>query len=697
MFRELEIQKTYDTKGLGDDPVENFYIPVLAESVAYDRGTGYFSSTVLALAARGISGLIRNGGQMRILTSPELTREDVSVFRSLESSTEREDFIEQRLAVALGDIEHMTNILVSDHLKALAWLLSTELLQIKIVIPKDPLNVGGMLHFKIGILRDANSDQISFSGSNNESIGGWVRNIEQLKVFKSWESEQEDYLRGDERTFNTYWDSAGDSETTSIPLPHAVRKKILSVAPSDANELEEVLLRMERNSKTTTGHRSLREYQESAIDAWLQQGKRGILEMATGTGKTLTARTAIEGVIENSKRSFIVVVAPQVFLANQWAEELAHLNPVVASGNTDWRKQVRELKSEVQLGLRNFVLVIAVQNTAAGQEFGDLINPYFSVSDESLIVVDEVHGAGAPQFKNLLSEQFNYRLGLSATPVRWFDESGSASLLEYFQGIVFTFGIHEALNWVDPLSGQTALCPYQYFPEFVELTDDESEEYQNLSDEIMKSVRKGSSPDSSDYLKQLLIKRARVVKRADNKIPKLREILVRFSDYRGTLVYCSDKYQLASAAETLDQLGITYRRFSGEEGTAPLKEFGGLSEREVIMRDFESSAVDVLLAMKCLDEGIDIPSARRGIILASSTNPREFIQRRGRLLRRAPNKHHAEIYDVIVAPVSGMRGDTSDLNLLTNELKRVEEFAQDAMNEVDIRGRIMEETWKILR
>ena len=269
--------------------------------------------------------------------------------------------------------------------------------------------------------------------------------------------------------------------------------------------------------------------------------------------------------------------------------------------------------------------------------------------------------------------------------------------MEYFGGVVYTFGIHEALHWTDPNTGQTPLCPYDYFPRFVELAEDEAEEYEVLSDQIKVATVAGESLDQNDNLRRLLVKRARIVKRAQNKIPMLREILRELPHYSGTLVYCSDKKQLGVAAAVLDELGITYRRFSGDEGAFPKKALGDKSEREIIMNDFETGAVDVLLAMKCLDEGVDIPSAKRGIILASSTNPREFIQRRGRLLRRFPGKMKSEIYDVLVTPSFSAAGDASEMNMFVKELKRVDEFARDASNEVEIRHLIMEKTWKILR
>ena len=191
-FKDLELKKVYDTRNENDDPVANFYVPALCETVTYDRGTGYFSSTVLSLAARGIAGLIRNGGRMRILTSPELTAEDANMLKGFYSEEEAANFVENKLAVVMRDFDKVTDLLVRDHLGALAWMLSEGTLEIRITIPRDPEAMGGMLHFKLGVMTDKNGDRISFSGSNNESVGGWVRNIEQIKVFRSWEIGQDD-------------------------------------------------------------------------------------------------------------------------------------------------------------------------------------------------------------------------------------------------------------------------------------------------------------------------------------------------------------------------------------------------------------------------------------------------------------------------------------------------------------------------
>ena len=696
-FRELDLKKVYDTRNIGDNPIRNFYIPVLNEAITYDRGTGYFSSTSLSLAARGIAGFIRNGGRMRILTSPELTFEDSVVLMNLQNEEMIELFIEEKLAFALKDIEGMASLIEKDHLRALAWMISEGSLEIRIAVPRNSESIGGMLHFKLGILTDVNGDSLSFSGSNNESVGGWVRNIEQFKVFKSWEVGQSEYLHGDQEMFDRYWNSSSELETLTISLPDAISKRLINFAPSDTEQLTELLERIQNEDSVFVDNRKLREYQEAAVIAWRNSKYQGVLEMATGTGKTLTASKCIDEIIEKSSSSVVLVVAPLLFLATQWSKELALLEPIMVNGGTDWRSELRAAKSDMKLGLRKSLLLIAVQNTASTDEFIMLLDPLLQSASDRLIVVDEVHGVGAEQFSRLMTSSFEHRLGLSATPNRWFDDEGTSRIMDYFGGVIYTFGIHEALNWTDPISGLTPLCPYDYFPTFVELTDDEAEEYEAISDQIRTASPKGNASEPSDYLKMLLIKRSRIVKKAENKISTLRTILKKFNDYSGTLIYCSDNAQLEEAAEILSELGITYRRFSGEEGAFPKKELGGKSERDVIMNDFESGSIDVLLAMKCLDEGVDIPSAKRGIILASSTNPREFIQRRGRLLRRSPGKLKSEIYDVLVVPTSNTVGDSAEMNMLIKELKRVEEFASDALNEIEIRDIIMEKTWKILR
>jgi superfamily II DNA or RNA helicase len=269
----------------------------------------------------------------------------------------------------------------------------------------------------------------------------------------------------------------------------------------------------------------------------------------------------------------------------------------------------------------------------------------------SLLIADEAHGLGAPTFRKAMNPSIEARLGLTATPDRWFDDEGTDLIKDYFGGVIFEFGLHEALTWIDPNSGQTPLCPYNYHPLFVSLDQLEMDEYLELTRRIIMQSNKASDKEGQEKLNRLMEKRASVLKKAHSKFSVLREILSTIDGPNGMLIYCSDWDQILEVIEIVNEYKFTYRTFTGEEGTSPKKEFNGLSERDWILENFENQDIQILIAMKCLDEGVDIPSAKLGIIMASTTNPREFIQRRGRLLRRAKGKDITEIYDMIVAPI----------------------------------------------
>ena len=697
-FRDLSIEDAYDTGSTVSGPVKDFYVPVLVESISYDRGTGYFSSTVLALAARGIAGLIHNGGKMRILTSPDLTKIDLEVLKE-SSMSQFNDAIAKQFEESLGDIDRLTDLFEKNHLRALSWLLKEERLEIKVVIPRELTNQEGIFHLKVGILTDQFGDVISFSGSNNESAGGWRHNVEEFKVFKSWVPGLQGFVNHDRALFDKYWNATDGSDFLSIALPEAVRHKLLSIAPDDIADLDldEHSIEYESDKKNVP---QLRKYQEDAITAWVGAGFKGILEMATGTGKTRTARECITTITQNSVSSITLIVAPQVHLAVQWAEVLSDLDPLLAYGGADWRIQLQEAQANVRLGLVKHCVVIAVQNTAATQEFRTEMKVLIDRCTKSMIVVDEAHGSGSEFFSQLLDSDYEMRLGLSATPYRWFDDDGTQKLLEYFGGVVFVFGIHEALTWVDSITGETPLCPYNYYPLFVNLEDEEMLQYAKLSRQITLASLMQNTKEDEDNLNILLIRRARIVKRAAQKIDQVEILVSKLGDLRGTLIYCSDIEQLELVAERLNNLGIIYRRFTGQEGTVAKTEYNGLSERGWILDDFTTGRVHVLLAVKCLDEGVDIPATRRGIILASSTNPREFIQRRGRLLRRSKGKVFADVYDLMVIPRASAIEDkaarSDETKLLRRELVRVDEFARDANNSGQIHATILEKMTEVL-
>jgi len=696
-FQSLKLKSAYDTGVDGVNVVRDFYLPVLSEAVQYDRAAGYFSSTALALAARGITGLIRSGGKIRIVTSPDLTRVDLEVLQRVESDGSYLDLVENEFTRAIEDPSSLTSLFERKHLQALSWMLKSQRLEIRVVVPTN-LTERGMFHLKVGVLHDAAGDIITFSGSNNESAGGWVRNIEEFKVFRSWLTGVQDFVQHDRDIFDRYWELGEGNGFVTIELPRAVREKLVSVAPDDIELLLDEIETFDISQVSTV--MPLREYQKDAIEAWLNANCHGVLEMATGTGKTRTARECILKTVHRETSSTTLIVVPQVHLATQWAEVLDDLNPTLAFGGEDWKAELSMLQAQVRLNLVNHVVVIAVQNTASSQAFRAEMEVLIRRTKDSLIVVDEAHGTGSQIFRSALDESYSKRLGLSATPRRWFDDEGTEAIMNFFGGVVYTFGIHEALNWIDPLTGETPLCPYNYYPEFASLDDLEMEQYAKLSRQITQASRFQETREDGENIELLRIRRSRIIKKARSKIDETERILSQLVDRSGTLIYCADTEQLELVAERLNKNGILYRRFTGEEGSHPSPEFGGLSERSWILNDFVAGRVEVLLAVKCLDEGIDIPSTKRGIILASSTNPKEFIQRRGRLLRRSPGKSHADVYDLMVVPRAGAIEDqisrTDEVKILRRELARVEEFALDAMNFGEISAAILEKTTEVL-
>jgi superfamily II DNA or RNA helicase len=342
--------------------------------------------------------------------------------------------------------------------------------------------------------------------------------------------------------------------------------------------------------------------------------------------------------------------------------------------------------------------VVAVQNTASSNKFTDLCELVAETVEQFLFVGDEAHGLGALAFQKALNPKAMFRLGLSATPDRYFDEVGTATLLVYFSGTCFEFDTKRALTWVDPLSGQTPLCPYEYHPIFVELSKDESEAYRKLSERISK-LQHSKDEEALSRLEKLLFERAGVLKKAHQKLKSTATLLDALGpEIKDCLIYCNDFEQLLSVAEILQNRGVTFQKITGEEGSSPERRFDMKSEREWILENFAKGESQVLLAIKCLDEGVDIPSARIGIILASSGNPREFIQRRGRLMRRFPGKTKANIYDFLVAPSSKPDRPASlqELEIFRRELKRTDEFSGDALNSDEVNRIITKKLGEII-
>jgi superfamily II DNA or RNA helicase len=675
-FQDLDISTNYNSAFGQVDVVREFYSPVLEQSLRYDRVAGYFSSRALASAAKGISGLVRNGGKMRLLTSHAFTSSDTSSMQEYYASEKFAHDLLKDFSDSYQKLGDLADTIAKNHVAAMCWMLSKGFLEIKVVVPKsaDLSSISPdeweKFHPKFGIFFDNDENSIAFAGSVNETALAWNANIENFDVFLSWiPGELDRRISPKVSQFERMWKGQISDQWETIDLPIAVRDKIIEdFAPSDFPSL--------KSDKENVATKKLRQYQLDAVDAWKNSGYKGILEMATGTGKTKTAKACIE--LAREKGSLLtIVIVPYQHIGDQWMKELSEFSPI--STGKDWRRKLGDSASQVAFGRIKNLVVVAVKNTAASKDFTTLVKNMSSDFANVMIVGDEVHWLGAPTFQPALIDEANFRLGLSATPKRYFDETGTDFLVNYFGDSVFQLTIGDALKLKDA-SGNPILCPYNYRPITVSLSEEEFMEYQELSRKIGMYSAMQQDRDVADILQTLRNNRANIAKSAASKIPAVRDLLMNLpKPLEQCLIYCADFDQLNTVARILESMNIPTQQITGMESATASINFNNISEREHIIRNFANGNLGVLLAIDCLDEGVDIPSARIGIILASSGNEKEFIQRRGRLMRPFAGKHFAEIFDFCVLPINPM-DPLASVSLVNVELSRIEQFAQDALN-----------------
>lgn len=686
-LRDLDIAPVYGGTS-GSDALSDFLIPALSVGKKYDRVAGYFSSAVFAQIATGITPLVKSGGLIRLLTSHSLTERDIEAMqagKTIESSIQvLADEFEQAISQEGTDLRSRIK---ADYVRAMCWLLKHGQLEIKIVVPSH-LGAATMekFHSKFGLIVDAQGDVAAFSGSVNETWLAWARNLENVSVYKSWVDGLTPYVNSYRATFEDMWNGNISADWKTIELPEALRKNLVSYANEGDFPDIEAWETGERQASQKV--RTPRKYQELAVEAWEKSGRVGLLEMATGTGKTFTANLCIQSALSEGTLCG-VVIAPYQHIADQWAKELSEFSPFQVGARGDWRQELQRLEFESSLDLHESLIMIVVKNTAASADFVEATKRIAAHFDNFLLVGDEVHWLGAPSLQSALNLEANFRLGLSATPDRYFDSAGSNHLKAYFGGnSVYKFGLEEALNWIDPDTGvKGVLAPYEYHPRFVELTRDEETDFSDLSKKIaQKSNKKDKTPEDFEEIERLLLRRADIVKKAKNKIPAYEALLQEIGEsLTQAIIYCADFEQMERVMNSSRFAGIdTASRITGLEGSSKSEYFQGLSEREHILKNFALGNHSALFAIDCLDEGVDVPSATIGIILASSGNPKEFIQRRGRLMRKALGKDRAVIYDFVVVPPDGDGPES----LKRIELKRILEFAGLAVNATEVEALI---------
>lgn len=684
----LVLQPEYRTDQ--DYPVQDFYVPCLERSQLYRRAVGYFTSEGLALASKGLAAFLRKDGSVRLVASPILSPDDVEAMNK--GYAAREEAVARAL---LRPLQPLEDAVAHDRLSALAWLIAEGRVEIRLAVRcgANGRVLHGLYHEKIGIFSDACGNAVAFTGSSNETVGGLISNFESIDVFTSWNDPAERVQRKI-ANFERLWTNSTHGLLV-LDFPEAARQRLLELRssarphqdPEEETRSRGPRLGMDTLTPSTPrmpDSLQLRSYQKEAIQAWFSARGRGLFKMATGTGKTITALSALtklwEALSAKNQKLVVVIICPYRHLVTQWADECAEFNISPLRCFESRSRWVTELDHDLlalQFGTRQFLPVVTTNSTFSTPTFQERLG---RIETQLLVIADEVHNLGSGAFQRLLPDHAQYRLGLSATPERWYDESGTEALRRYFGSVVFEYGLKRAI-------AAGALTPYNYYPVLVELTPDEADEYFGLSREIAQRFAQEDAQWGEDRaLKFLLLKRARLLANARNKLDALRGLMQPLRDSTHNLFYCGDgEVEYTPEDRDIRQLEAVLRLLGREFGmkvnsyTAETY----LSERDQLREEFASGELQGLVAIRCLDEGVDIPETHRAFILASSTNPKQFIQRRGRVLRRAPGKEFAEIYDFIVTPPSEAGDDQAfniDRKLLKRELQRFVEFAMLARN-----------------
>lgn len=680
----LSLQYRSDQNVLSRD----LYERCLQHSSVFMRAVGFFSSSVFTTCPQAFHSFFKSNGRMQLVCSPILSRKDIDALQR--GYRDRPALVRKpRLDILLGSPKEVANELG----ELLAWLVASRHFDLKVAVVQDGFGQE-IYHEKLGIFEDDKGYRVAFTGSVNESKAALQHNFEVADIFRSWQPADERRVARKVADFEALW----NSETSGLAVysfpeaarlgllrPHNVSESIEYLNSEDSHQLPPMIGQLP-GLEETLGipiELKLRSHQIRAIREWFEKSGRGIFEMATGSGKTITALATAAKLYESiGAPLLIVIVCPYLHLVTQWIEQARRfgLDPLpCAVARSRWQEEFSVRLYNMAVGNRLLSSVITSNATFSSEAFQNLLRRF---PIRLLLIADEVHNLGAEQTKASLPPNAAYRLGLSATPERWFDPTGTQALTDYFGPTLVHYTLREALT-------DEVLCPYRYYPQLVQLTDEEFDEYYELTVSIARLLGKDKDIElSSRQLEALLIRRARLIATASGKLQALELLLTPRRQSTHNLVYCGDGTVEVPSEQSVERqinavtrllgagLGMTVSKYTAETP---------LSRRDVLRSQFASGEVQCLVAIRCLDEGVDIPETQRAFILASSSNPRQFIQRRGRLLRTSPGKEIAEVFDFVVEPplelsMPGTPYYPVTRRLVGKELLRVIEFAKLAVN-----------------
>ena len=696
-LKDLDLEIMYESENR--ELINKFFNESLSVAKRYDRSIGFFSSNVFRTYIRGLKQLVINGGKVRMITSPKLSDSDINALKAGELN--EADVINQTFLDYINSITE-ENL---HECELLVHLLRNNILELKIAVVSDSY---GMFHEKLGIIDDG-EEYISFCGSSNESECAMENNYESFNVFNSWIPGVDKYAKKHRDVFDRHW----DGKTNNIKifnLTDAVKndlfekhnndlslKELVDQLGSDnddvQSEIDDSLYQDQETYKLPEWFK-VRPYQQEAVQSWVDNDFKGVFEMATGSGKTLTALYAITRLwrLQEEIEKLTVIVVPLRILVNQWDEDVSNFSDQTIKVSSDyadiWPEAMSRKIQQLNRKMIRSLTIITTVSSYKTEKFQRILN---KSKKEKIIIFDECHNAGAPSTIQYLDTSFKYRIGLSATPERFEDEEGSEAIYDYFGKTIYKFTLEDAIE-------QNFLVPYNYYPVLVYLDNAELISY----NEITKKIIEALGTDDEDMITKLRVpassrkdlkERAQIIYGARDKLRGLREVIESQKVLKRTLVYCGTTY--ATDPDADDNYDEDTQEIQIKQIDAVCKlignEFGGgvvkytskekLDVKEFALRQFRSSDSKYLVAIKCLDEGFNIPEVENAIIMSSTRNPKEFIQRRGRVLRKCDEtgKTEANIYDMIVLPSPE---DTNETNkrIITNELKRLKEFKSICKN-----------------
>ena len=716
MLRDVHFKHSYSS---GYDEPKDFFTEALIESSTFDLGLGFFSSSGIRSLAYGFALFIANGGKMRVVMNHFLSKEDKEAIENGQKHLV-ENF-ENRI---LSDIKKMAKTLSKEDehfFHCLSYLISINRIEFIATISTK----GGLGHDKYGIFTDDEGNKVAFIGSANFSHSALELNGETITVFtspnddkriseyqtlfdESWENDTPHLIHipiDEVKTYiseNFYKESLKQLLGTSIDLRED--KSINDFCkPLSQRVLDKIELKEQEPRFPFPEERTI---QIDAYNAWIKNGKNGVFAMATGSGKTVTALNCLRKQFKENGFYKAIIVVPTQALAIQWkheAESFNFQNIISTHTDKDWKNILSRYTTRSLLDQTKNIILITTYATFNRRDIQTYIDRTKGI-ETFIYIADEAHNIGSKSSLKHLPEAIKWRIGLSATPERVYDDFGSEKLYEFFKSrppeYTFRYTMKQAIN-----SG--ILCHYDYYPIFVELTSSEMDEYERISSQLRKFI----DSDTGKYkpeAEKLLLKRKRIIHKAENKkvaISGLLEDLKRKRKLDYTFVFVPEGYEpdySESDSYQIEQDDIhiidEYAQMFKDHGYSYHKYISGLDDAPDILKSFADGDIQVLLSMKCLDEGVDIPRAEHAIFCSSTGNPRQFVQRRGRVLRKSKEKEKAKIWDLIVTPPNVVEdAECIERNMFISEVKRIINFAALADNQIDILYGELKEYCEILR